>query len=76
METSNTVRPSDASKISFAPECFETIGTREEYVVVLAAPSYPRNFGTDKAAAESFARKTRRCVTVDTIPVTRRVRWI
>ena len=76
MENKNTAttRPADPSKISFSPECFETIGSRTEYVVVLSAPNYPRTF-TSLDEAEAFAAKRGRAVSTSEVPVTRRVRW-
>ena len=60
--------------ISFAPECFETIGTKIVYVVVLSAPSYPVKFDS-RAAAEEFAHKRGRTVTESVETIRRRVRW-
>ena len=67
-------RPSNPEEISFADECFAIDGCREEFVVVLSAPSYPAKFDT-REAAEAFARKTGRVVTVRSKPIRRRVRW-
>lgn len=65
-----------AHLISFAPECFETIGTETVYTVARSAiRSGPAYFGTNKAAAEAYAKRTGRTVTETTRQVQRRVRW-
>ncbi len=60
--------------ISFAPDCFEVVGTVPEYRVVMSAPNYPRVF-SDRDAAEAFAKKTGRRVTVSTRTIQRRIKW-
>lgn len=60
--------------ISFAPECFEIVGARTVYVVVLPAPSYPKRFD-DRKEAEAFAKRCGRAVTASTETIRRRVRW-
>lgn len=62
--------------INFSAECFETIGTETVYTVSRSAlHSGPAQFGTDKAAAEAFAKRTGRKVAESTRQVQRRVRW-
>lgn len=62
--------------ISFAPECFEVIGTETTYSVSRSAlHSGPAEFGTNKAAAEQYAKRTGRQVSESTRQVLRRVRW-
>ena len=61
--------------IRFDRDCFEAAGTEIEYSVGLSAPSYPRKFGTDKAAAEAFAKRTNRHVTETARTIWRRVKW-
>ena len=60
--------------ISFAPECFETLGTREVYSVGSVA-GYPKTFGADLAAATAYALRCGSPVTVNNELVQRRVRW-
>lgn len=60
--------------ISFAPECFETVGVETYWVVATLAPNYPHRFGS-KAEAEAFAKKTGRVVTEKTAPIRKRVKW-
>jgi hypothetical protein len=48
----------------------------ESYSVCMTAPSYPQKFGADRAAAEAFARKTGRTVSVDIDAVRVRTRWV
>lgn len=68
-------RPSDPTKISFAPECFEQTGTRTEYIVGRSAlHSGPAVF-SDENEAVAFARKTGREVSRREVPILRRVRW-
>jgi len=65
-----------ANLISFAAECFETVGTQEEYSVLNpSGRGGPEKFGTNFAAAKAHADKCGRAVEVSTIPVLRRVRW-
>ena len=65
-----------AHLISFAAECFETVGTQEEYSVLNPfGRSGPEKFGTDFAAAKAHADKCGREVQVSTVQVKRRVRW-
>lgn len=69
-------RPSDPSTISFDPSCFEVTGTREEYAVGRSAlHSGPAYFGTDRAAANAFAKRRGRDVLVNVVTVKRRIRW-
>ena len=79
MSTSTTVPASPGprphpSLISFAPECFVTDGTREEYSVGSVA-GYPKKFGSDLAAATAYATRCGTTPTVNVVPVLRRVRW-
>lgn len=69
-------RPSNPADISFAPECFEHVGDRTEYVVPAPKGSarYPEKF-TSRKAAEDFARVSRLPVHEYSIPVLRRIRW-
>lgn len=69
-----TNRPANPNEISFAAHCFEQVGTRTEYVVVLSAPNYPKVFA-DRATADVYARKTGRVVTVREAAVVRRISW-
>jgi hypothetical protein len=76
MTTTNTVlgsRPAP-EMIRFDDDCFECAGSREFFVVALAAPSYPKRFD-DRAAAEKFARKAGRTVSVEFERIMRRVKW-
>lgn len=61
-------------QISFSPECFEVVGTKTVYVVILSAPSYPVKFDT-REAAEAFATTRRRTVSESTETIRRRIRW-
>lgn len=64
------------SLISFAPECFVTDGTREEYSVLNPfGRGGPEKFGTDLAAATKHALRCGREVETHVVPVLRRVRW-
>lgn len=65
-----------AHLISYAAECFDTVGTREEYSVLNPfGRGGPEKFGTDYAAAKKHADKCGREVEVNVVPVQRRVRW-
>jgi hypothetical protein len=61
-------------KISFGRECFEVVGQKEYYLVVLSAPSYPKHFD-NREEAEDFARRTGRTVSVASKDIMRRVKW-
>ena len=69
-------RPTDPRKISFAAECFEVVGTRTEYRVLRSAlhPG-PMDFGTDREAAEVYARRCGRVVQTVEVQITRRIKW-
>lgn len=68
-------RPSDPSKISFARECFEVVGSESVFSVERSAlHSAPATFPT-REAAEAFASRCGRPVTKISRPVMRRVRW-
>lgn len=60
--------------ISFAPECFEVVGQRETYMVVMGGASYPKRFAV-REDAEAFARRVGRVVTVGSRNILRRVKW-
>lgn len=68
--------PSDHKLIRFDSDCFEKTGEIvEEYYVVMSAPTYPKRFGTNRAAAEEYAKRVKRSVSVDRREVERRVKW-
>lgn len=67
-------RPSNPADISFDARCFEQVGTRTEYVVVLSAPNYPKVF-SDRETAAAYARKTGRAVTIRNAAIVRRISW-
>jgi hypothetical protein len=69
-------RPTNPSEISFAAHCFVQTGTRTEFSVSRSAlhPG-PMKFGTDRTAAEEYARKTGRAVCESVVPVRARVSW-
>lgn len=77
MNTTNPgPRPTDPNEISFAPHCFVQTGTRTEYSVSRSSlHSGPEKFGTDRAAAEEYARRTGRAVCESAVPVRVRVSW-
>lgn len=63
-----------AHLISFARECFVDGPVVTEYVIAMAAPSYPKVF-TDRAEAEKAARTFGRPFSVETRTTSIRVRW-
>jgi hypothetical protein len=75
MTTTNEPGPRPAPHlISFAPECFATVGERTVYAVAFPAPRYPERFDS-REAAEERARKCGRTVTAHAEPVRVRVKW-
>lgn len=69
-------RPSNPSEISFDRRCFVQDGEQIEYRVSRSSlHSGPAKFGTDRAAAESYARRTGRPVTEHRVPIMRRISW-
>lgn len=68
-------KPDNPAAISFAPECFEEVGSRSEYRVVhFLGACYPLHCATrEEAVAE--ARRRGWFVTETTSPVRRRIRW-
>jgi hypothetical protein len=58
--------------IRFDADCFEIVGYRTVYTVVLSAPRYPARFDSQQEA-EEFARKRNRVVTISQEPIRRRV---
>lgn len=73
----NSERPSNPAEISFAAHCFVQIGTCTEYSVAYCKGSigYPPKFGTDRAAAEAFSRRTGHPVVATEVPVMKRISW-
>ena len=63
-----------AHLISYAAECFETVGEKTTYSVGYVA-GYATDFGADYAAAKAHADKCSAEVTTTTTPAQRRVRW-
>jgi hypothetical protein len=74
MNATNSNRPSNPAEISFAPHCFEQVGTKTVYRVARMAPNYPIEFD-DEHEARAYAAKRKRLVAVCTKPVMRRVSW-
>lgn len=75
MTANETLGPRPAPHlIRFDRDCFEAAGTRTEYVVCLSAPRYPERFDS-REAAEAFALRTNRSVSVETSIIWRRVKW-
>ena len=69
-------RPTNPSEISFDARCFADVGTQIEFSVSRSAlHSGPAKFGTDRAAAEAYARKTGRQVTEHVVTIRRRISW-
>ncbi len=67
-------RPSNIDQISFAPECFEVVGEVVEYKVLVGF-GYPKQFGSDRAAAEKFVKRTGLTLVETRRPEYRRVKW-
>lgn len=54
------------------PAQYVTVGYREEYVIIFAAPKYPEVY-SDRAVAEERARRCGRTVTVRMVSIRKRV---
>jgi hypothetical protein len=74
MNATNETRPSNPAEISFAPHCFEQVGTKTVYRVARMAPNYPIEFDNEQEARD-YAAVRQRLVAVCTKPIMHRVSW-